>query len=588
MPYAYGPYPADSALYEATWANLSWTPGALAVSHDVYIGENFDDVNDGIAETFRSNQAGTSLVVGFPGFSFPDGLVPGTTYYWRIDEVNDADPNSPWKGDVWSFMVPSKEAYNGNPADVMRFVDPNVELSWTSGFGAKLHHVYFGDNFDDVSNAAGALAVAETTFAPGTLELEKTYHWRVDEDNADGTVTEGRVWSFTVSDFILIDDFKSYDANDNQIWFSWHDGLGFGVPGSGNFFAGNGTGAAVGDETTPSFTEETIVHGGNQSMPLFYDNNKQGLAKYSETELTLVSPRDWTKHGVGVLSLWFRGFPPSAGSFTEGPVGTFTMTGSGADIWGTADQFNYAYKTLTSPGTIVARVDSIENTHVSAKAGIMIRETLDADSKYAIAVVTADRGVAFQGRTDTATSAFGTTEAGIVAPHWVKLERDAAGNFTVSHSTNGSSWVPVQDSMPTNIPMTSSVYIGLAVTSHDASATCEAKFSNVSMTGTVGPQWMSRDIGILGNSAEPLYVALSNGDGTNATVVHDDANASVTDVWTEWPIDLQLFADQGIDLTNVDKIAVGLGTRGNANVPGGPGTLFFDDIRLYRPAPEQP
>jgi hypothetical protein len=69
-------------------------------------------------------------------------------------------------------------------------------------------------------------------------------------------------------------------------------------------------------------------------------------------------------------------------------------------------------------------------------------------------------------------------------------------------------------------------------------------------------------------------------------VVHDDANASVTDVWTEWPIELSKFADLGVDLTNVDKIAVGLGTQGNTTVPGGSGTLFIDDIRLLRPAPQ--
>jgi hypothetical protein len=66
--------------------NLSWAPGSFAVSHDVYLGDNFDDVNDGVEGTFRGNQATTFIVAGFPGFSYPDGLVPGTTYYWRIDE----------------------------------------------------------------------------------------------------------------------------------------------------------------------------------------------------------------------------------------------------------------------------------------------------------------------------------------------------------------------------------------------------------------------------------------------------------------------------------------------------------------------
>jgi len=113
---AYGPKPKDGVLYEDTWVSLGWSVGDYAVSHDVYLGDNFDDVNDGTAETFRGNQVTTFFVVGFPGFPYPDGLVPGTTYYWRIDEVNDTDPNSPWKGDVWSFSIPPRTAHNpGRP-----------------------------------------------------------------------------------------------------------------------------------------------------------------------------------------------------------------------------------------------------------------------------------------------------------------------------------------------------------------------------------------------------------------------------------------------------------------------------------------
>ncbi|MFB0555433.1 MAG: LamG domain-containing protein, partial [Phycisphaerae bacterium] len=71
-PYAFGPEPADGVMHEDTWVNLAWKPGDLAVSHDVYLGENFDDVNSGAEGTFQGNQAGTFLVVGFPGFPFPD------------------------------------------------------------------------------------------------------------------------------------------------------------------------------------------------------------------------------------------------------------------------------------------------------------------------------------------------------------------------------------------------------------------------------------------------------------------------------------------------------------------------------------
>jgi len=302
----------------------------------------------------------------------------------------------------------------------------------------------------------------------------------------------------------------------------------------------------------------------------------------------LTAPRDWTLEGVSELSLWFRGYPASVGSFVEGPVGTYTMTASGADIWAVdgveADEFHFAFKTLTGAGSIVARVESVENTHVWAKAGVMIRQTLDPESAHAMMVVTPASGISFQRRPSTAGTSVDDTTADITAPYWVKIERNISGSFTAYHSANGSAWT--MQGSPEPIPMGSNVYIGLAVTSHDAALTCQAVFTNVTTTGNVTGQWLNQDVGISSNAAEPLYVAVSNAAGAPAVVVHDDPAATTIDTWTEWVIPLQTFADQGIVLTNVDRIAIGLGTRGNMTVPGGSGKMFFDDIRLYQPAPE--
>jgi len=489
-PYALAPNPADGALHPDTWVNLSWLPGGFAVSHDVYIGDNFDDVNDGAEGTFVGNQAGTFIVVGFPGFAYPDGLVPGTTYYWRIDEVNDAEPNSPWKGDVWSFSVPPKTAYNPAPADGAELVALDVKLSWTAGFRAKLHTIYFGDNFDNVNNAAGGLPQGAATYTPrGPLKLAKTYYWRVDEFDAVATYKgqvwsfttqgavgspdpsnsavdvkhtpvlawspgvyaashqvyfgadkdavknagtaspeykgtrnlgsenyepgkllwdatyywridevnnlntdspwKGPVWSFTTANFLVVDDFEDYDVGNNEIWWSWKDGLGYAAHGNEPAYPGNGTGSAVGDESTASYTEETIVHGGNQALPLFYDNS---VLKYSEAHKTLTYPRDWTENGVSTLTIWFRG--------------------------------------------------------------------------------------------------------------------DSA------------------------------------------------------------------------NAAETLYVALNG----NAVVSHDNPSAAQIATWTQWNIDLKAFADQGVNLANVNTIALGLGNKKTPQA-GGSGTMYFDDIRLYPPPP---
>jgi hypothetical protein len=209
--------------------SLSWTQGTSADSHDVYFGDNFDDVNNGAESTFQGNQVSTFLVVGFPGFAFPDGLTNGTTYYWRIDEI-EADGATVHKGDVWSFTVPPKIAYMPSPPDGAKFVDPNVALSWDAGFGTKVHYVYFGDNYDDVNNATGGLPGGTTTFTPGTLELDKIYYWRIDE--FDGIEThKGDIWSFRImkagggvrADYYKGKNFENLVLNrvDPQINFNW-------------------------------------------------------------------------------------------------------------------------------------------------------------------------------------------------------------------------------------------------------------------------------------------------------------------------------------------------------------------------------
>jgi len=197
-PYASGPNPPVGAIHPDTWVNLSWRAGDSAVSHDVYLGDDFDTVNndDVTGATFRGNQSLTYYVAGFPGFAYPDGLVPGTTYYWRIDEVNETDPNSPWKGDIWSFSIAPRTAYNPDPANGAEFVNTSTMLSWTAGYGAKLHTVFIGDDYDQVNDATVGAPQGTTTYNPGTLDVEKVYYWRVDE--FDGVATyKGDVWSFT-------------------------------------------------------------------------------------------------------------------------------------------------------------------------------------------------------------------------------------------------------------------------------------------------------------------------------------------------------------------------------------------------------
>jgi hypothetical protein len=474
------------------------------------------------------------------------------------------------------------------PANQATEVPRDAVLSWLAGDRADKHNVYFGTVFDDVNEAGitdpRGVLVSENqddiTYAPADLlEFGQSYYWRVDEVNAppEAAVNKGDVWSFTTVNFIVVDDFEDYnDYPPDEIFSTWTDG-----------YADDTNGAIVGyDEPDfdagEHFVETTIVHSGEQSMPFFYDNNM----KYSEAERPLISGRDWTRDGVIELSLWFRGNPPYSSSFDEAPVGTYTITGSGADIWAASDEFHFAFKQVTGAIAIIAKVESLENTDPFAKAGVMIRDTLEPGSRNAAVFITPENGVRFQYRN----TAGGITDRffaeGITAPQWIKLERTAGGLVRGYYSADGATWerfnlVQLRMDMP--------AYVGLAVTSHNTELTCEAKFSNVSFPDmSVEPQWTDQDIGMLSNTAEPMYVALSNSTGPTAVVYHDDPNAAVINTWTEWIIPLQAFSDQGMDLTDVDRIAIGFGTKGDTTKPGGSGTMYFDDIRLYRPPEPTP
>ena len=234
------------------------------------------------------------------------------------------------------------------------------------------------------TRSVGSGNLGSESYDPGQLQWDTTYYWRIDEANDTNPDSPwiGPLWSFTTANFLVVDDFESYndldpdDPESNRIFNVWIDG--YDDPTNGSL---------VGYEIPP-FAEQTIVHGGNQSMPLYYDNS----VGYSEATLTLTYPRDWTENGVNTLTIWLRG--------------------------------NSA------------------------------------------------------------------------------------------------------------------------------------------------------------NAAETLYVALNG----SAMVNNDNPNAAQIATWTQWNIDLQAFADQGVNLANVNTIAIGLGNKNNP-LAGGSGTMYIDDIRLYRPAP---
>ncbi len=512
-----------------------------------------------------------------------DGDVPSDFLTGTIDEarVYKGSLTDEEVVELFNSSTTSATAWRPQPANGQTEVMTNEILSWAPALDAVSRNVYLGTSEADVAAGTGGTSQgnqAALSFEPGTLLPGATYFWRIDEEASDGTSMPGDIWSFITAEFVIVDDFEDYnDYPPDRIYDIWKDGWDD---------AANGSQAGY---TDPPFTEQTIVHIGVQSMPFFYDNN---IASYSEVVRAFDSSQDYTLNGLTGLTLWFQGRPAGVGSLSfDAATQTYIMTGSGADIGGTSDEFHFAYKTLNGPGSIVAKVESLSDTHSWAKAGVMIRNTLEADSIYAMVAVTSSGRVAFQFRSNVAQDSYSThTDTGVIAgPHWIKLTRSANNVFTAEHSADGVNWLPVQSNDPTDpsswsMPMSQDVYVGLIVSAHNAKATCEATFSNVT-AGSQGPLIESQDIGIGSNFPDPLYLRLQDAAGTTGTVYHPNGQEAVfADDWQLWAIPLEEFQSAGVDLTAIKEIAIGVGEKENPEL-GGRGRLLIDDIRVVRRIP---
>ncbi|HVZ23933.1 MAG TPA: phospholipase D-like domain-containing protein, partial [Vicinamibacterales bacterium] len=197
-------------------------------------------------------------------------------------------------------------------------------------------------------------------------------------------------------------------------------------------------------------------------------------------------PSGWAHSDVGSVGI---------GGSASYSSGTFTVSGSGADIWGSADAFQFAYESMSGDGSITARVATETNTNAWTKAGVMMRDSLSADSAQASMFVTPGKGLAFQRRTATGGQSTNTSGGGGTAPMWVRMVR-SGDTFSAYVSGDGSSWSLVGSD---TIAMGSTIYVGLALTSHDNSAIATATFDNVasdaSSTSTLPSGWASGDVG---------------------------------------------------------------------------------------------
>jgi regulation of enolase protein 1 (concanavalin A-like superfamily) len=160
--------------------------------------------------------------------------------------------------------------------------------------------------------------------------------------------------------------------------------------------------------------------------------------------------------------------------------GVFTVNGSGADIWRSADGFHFVYRTLTGDGQIIARLSSLTHADDWSKAGVMMRDGLGPGEPHAFALLSATGQIRLQSRQYPGASTASIYKSTGTFPHWVRLVR-AGNTFRAYFSTDGTTWT---SGGSTTIVMGATIYVGLAVSSHNQSALATARFQNVSVTST--------------------------------------------------------------------------------------------------------
>jgi len=517
-------------------------------------------------------------------------------------------------GDYLTAVAPRWAAGGPDPADGTTDVLMAL-LQWQAALNAEMYDVYFGETAELGEGDFRGRQAALMYFHVLPLDPGKTYYWRVDAVSEEGNVAEGSVWSFTVMPMeahapspadgavdirpgAQLSWTAGQDAVSHEVYFGTDpDALELVASGDATSYDPNGLEGfttyywRVDEPGTPgpvwSFTTVSYVPVSLDEVTLEYDN----AAEPFTSELALDVPADLTAGGRSAdLTMRFQGQPGPEGDVSiDETTGTYEVSGSGADIWGNSDQFHYAYMQLTGNGEISARVADIgTGSNNWAKGGVMIRETLAADSKHMIAALTGSEGggIAFQGRPitgDRSNSFHGDVTA--AAPYWVKLTREG-NTITAYHSADGVEWTLFEDASPdgahTNpidVEMADPVYIGLFVTSHQSGEVRTFTFDNVNVAGDVTAMDHS-DVGIPFNAVEPMYVALEDAAGNVAAVPNPNAEAVRSTEWDFWRVPLSAF--EGVDATAAAKLYLGVGD-GEA---GGSGLVRFNDVRVVPAAVE--
>jgi glucose/arabinose dehydrogenase/fibronectin type 3 domain-containing protein len=242
-----------------------------------------------------------------------------------------------------------------------------------------------------------------------------------------------------------------------------------------------------------------------------YDNAGNESALSGNASATTGSAPTWSNGDIGAVA--------AAGSFTDNGS-SLSISGSGADIWGTADEFQFAYRTLTGDGDLVARVNTITNPNVWSKVGLMVRESLAASSRHGTVYLASGKGSSFQFRQNNAGTTAGDNGDNVLTlPRWIRIQR--AGDVVRGYfSADGVNWT--QRGTVTLATLPATVYVGIAMTSHLDGTIATSTLDSVSLnlvappTPDTTPPTVPQSLGATAGTAASFAPQVSYTAGTNS------------------------------------------------------------------------
>jgi regulation of enolase protein 1 (concanavalin A-like superfamily) len=433
----------------------SFDASIVYVSFGGFEDQNIQRTEDGGATWKDASGAGTS---GLP-------LVPV-----RDVEIDPSEPNVLWAGTEVGVFTSRDRGVTWDPT---QDGPANVAVDELFVMGDHLYAVTHGRGVfrHTLSGAAGIPAL---TFSPTSRAFPSAYIGTTTSASAVSVVNSG-----TATLGVQALAFTGIHPAD---WVVTSDGCtGRTVAPASSCTVQVAFRPTASGRRTGSLAVTSNAPGGPHAIALSGD----GLAVQPAPPPPLPAP--WSTRDIGAVGV---------AGYANYATGTFTMKGAGADVWGTADALRFVYQPLAGDGEIVARVASVENVHAWVKAGVMIRQSLDAGSAHGFMVVSAAKGLAFQRRAQAGGLSTSTASVLGAAPAWVKLVRRGQ-TLTASRSADGVTWSTVGQA---TVALTGSVYVGLAVSSHDATRAATVLFDRVTVTSvsTLPTGWRSQDVGVVG------------------------------------------------------------------------------------------